>query len=393
MSWRLMAVVTALVLSAGLALSGCGSSKSTTSSSRTATATASSGSGSKSSTSTNTAPAPRPPAGPYQPSKGGAPDPYRSRQYGLDEIRLPAAWKKSAGQSVVIGIVDSGVDLQHPDLKSRLVPGHDFVNTGGNAEDKNGHGTHVAGIAAGATDNGIGISGGAPDAKIMPIRVLDDKGQGSTSAISNGIEWAAKHGAKVINLSLGESGLAGLLLRGGSLNSAISKASRDGAVVVAAAGNDGTSSKPYRTSTPVLIVGAVDQNGQPARFSNFGAEDAVTAPGVQIFSTLPTYSTEQSDQHGTNYGYLDGTSMAAPYVSAVAALLIAQGRTPQEVINAIEATAKNPNHLTKLGLGIVDAEAAVNSPKNIKPPALASSSGSASTSSTTSASRPKKKRR
>jgi subtilisin family serine protease len=126
----------------------------------------------------------------------------------------------------------------------------------------------------------------------------------------------------------------------------------------------------------VLIVGAVDDNGQPAKFSNVGATDAVTAPGVQIDSTLPTYSTEQSDEHGRDYGYLDGTSMAAPYVSALAALLVAQGRTPQQVINAVEATAKNPNHVQKLGLGIVDSEAAITSPHDIKP--KTSSGGSSS---------------
>jgi serine protease len=364
-----MSLLVAAVASAVLALSGCGSSTSPAPAGTSSTPATTTASGSK----TSPARSVKPPAAPYTPPAGAAPDPYRSLQYGIDEIKLPGAWKKSAGQTVVIAIVDSGVDLQHPDLKSRLVPGHDFVTPGGNAEDKNGHGTHVSGIAAAATENGIGISGSAPDAKIMPVRVLDQNGQGSTSNINAGIEWAADHGAKVINLSLGESGLAGRLLRGGSLNSAIAHAVRKGAVVVAAAGNDGGASKPYRATTPVLIVGAVDSNGQPAKFSNFGAEDAVTAPGVQVFSTLPTYSTEQSDMHGLGYGYLDGTSMAAPFVSAVAALLVAQGRTPQEVINAIEATAKNPNHLVKLGLGIVDAQAAVNAPFDIRPPTASSS--------------------
>jgi subtilisin family serine protease len=380
MSIRATSAVAATIVSAAFALGGCGSSTPTTASSTASSSSVPTQTGSKPKKSTT----PQPAAAPYQPPKGAAPDPYRSRQYGLDEIHLPQAWKKSAGQGVVIAIVDSGVDLQHPDLKSRLVPGHDFVTSGGNAEDKNGHGTHVAGIAAAATENGVGISGGAPDAKIMPVRVLDQNGQGSTSNINAGIEWAADHGAKVINLSLGESGLAGRLLRGGSLNSAIAHAVRKGAVVVAAAGNDGGANKPYRATTPVLIVGAVDSNGQPAKFSNFGAEDAVTAPGVQVFSTLPTYSTEQSDMHGKGYGYLDGTSMAAPFVSAVAALLVAQGRTPQQVINAIEATAQNPNHLTRLGLGIANAQAAVDSPFDIRPPTPSTNGGSTSPPASTS---------
>jgi subtilisin family serine protease len=380
----------AVLGSLALGLSGCGSSSSSdtgSTSSSTPGTQASSGGGS---TTKQPASSSKPPAGPYSPPKGAKPDPLRSRQYGLDEIGLPAAWKKSGGQGVTIAIVDSGVDLSHPDLTSRLGAGHDFVGNDSTPKDENGHGTHVAGIAAAATENGVGVSGGAPDAKIMPVRVLDSKGSGSQANIGKGIQWAADHGAKVINLSLGESGLAGKLLRGGELNEDIEHAVQRGAVVVAAAGNDGTASKPYRSTTPVLIVGAVDSNRQPAKFSNFGATDAVTAPGVQIDSTLPEYSTEQSDAHGKGYGYLDGTSMAAPYVSAVAALLVAQGRTPQQVIDAIEATAKNPNHVQKLGLGIVDAAAAVASPKDVKPK---SSSGSSQPATTTPAKKQPKRQR
>jgi subtilisin family serine protease len=375
MTVRLAPLLAALALAPGLA--ACGSSSSQSADAGTTTTSTSDGGGGSTKTgSTAKSPAAaKPQAGPYKP-KDPKGDPLRSRQYGLDEISLPQAWKTSAAQGVTIAIVDSGVDLDHPDLKSRLVAGHDFVDNDSTPKDENGHGTHVAGIAAAATDNGVGIAGGAPDAKLMPVRVLGKDGSGSQENIGKGIQWAADHGAKVINLSLGESGLAGELLRGGQLNGDIEHAVRKGAVVVAAAGNDGSASKPYRTSTPVVIVGAVDDNGQPAKFSNFGATDAVTAPGVQIDSTLPTYSTEESDQHGKGYGYLDGTSMASPFVAAVAALLVAQGRTPQETINAIEATAKNPDHVQKLGLGIVDAAAAVAAAKDIKPK---SSSGGTTT--------------
>jgi type VII secretion-associated serine protease mycosin len=382
----LPALVLAMTACGGGSDSGSNSTPPTTKSAATTT-----GTGAKT---TSPKPAAKKAAGgPYAPPKGAVPDPYRSRQYAIDDLNLPAAWKTSAGQGVTIAIVDSGVDLSHPDLKGRLVPGHDFVGNDSTPKDENGHGTHVAGIAAAATDNGVGISGGAPDAKLMPVRVLDSKGSGSQTNIGKGIAWAADHGARVINLSLGESGLAGQLLRGGQLNSDIEHAVRKGAVVVAAAGNDGTASKPYRATTPVLIVGAVDENGQPARFSNFGASDAVTAPGVQIYSTLPNYSTEQSDQHGQGYGYLDGTSMAAPYVSAVAALLVAQGRTPQQVIDAIQATARNPQHVAKLGLGIVDAHAAVTSAHDVKPKTTSPSTTPKTGTTTKPAATPRRKKR
>ncbi|MFI8996795.1 S8 family serine peptidase [Streptomyces sp. NPDC053542] len=287
------------------------------------------------------------------------PDPERGQQWALDALKLPAAWQTARGDDTVIAVVDTGVDLDHPDLKSRLVSGTDVVDGDGDPMDHNGHGTHVAGIAAAATDNGVGIAGGAPGAKIMPVRVLTAAGSGAKEDIIRGVVWAAEHGADVINLSLGESGLMAKLLRGGTLNRAITTAHDEGAVVVAAAGNEGAETQPYRLSTPVLVVGASDQHGKPASFSNFGAQGAVSAPGVAILSTLPTYTTPLTRDNTSGYGELDGTSMATPYVSAVAALLHQQGRTPDQIIADVKETARNPDQLSKLGLGIVDAQAAV----------------------------------
>ncbi|CAM5312029.1 hypothetical protein GCM10010329_59600 [Streptomyces spiroverticillatus] len=291
------------------------------------------------------------------------PDPMRGKQWALDDIKLLDAWKTTKGDDTVIAVVDTGADLKHPDLKGRFVDGHDFVDNDDDPTDENGHGTHVSGIAAAATDNGIGIAGGAPGAKIMPVRVLGADGSGTNANITKGILWAADHGADVINLSLGESGLMARLLKGGVLNPAIAAAHKKGAVVVAAAGNDGTVLQPYKPQTPVLVVGASGPADKPADFSNFGAQDAVSAPGVKILSTLPTYETQETKKNTSGYGTLDGTSMAAPYVSAVAALLHHQGRTPDQIMTAIRSTARNPQKLPKLGLGIVDASAAVSSPK------------------------------
>jgi subtilisin family serine protease len=289
-------------------------------------------------------------------------DSLRDQQWALDAMNLPDAWKKSTGESTVIAVVDTGIDAGHPEFEGRLVEGHDFVDDDDDPRDENGHGTHVAGITAAATDNETGIAGGAPGAKIMPVRVLDAAGTGGKDDIAEGIIWAAEHGADVINLSLGETGLLARLMKGGVLNPAIDFAHNKGAVVVVAAGNEGTMWRPYRPTTPALVVGASDRQGDPAEFSNFGAEQAVSAPGVGILSTLPTYKTELTKSDTSGYGMLDGTSMAAPYVSAVAALLHQQGRTPDGIMQAIRDTARNPEDEARLGLGVVDADAALDEP-------------------------------
>ncbi|MFD8210000.1 S8 family serine peptidase [Streptomyces sp. NPDC059695] len=267
------------------------------------------------------------------------PDPLRGQQWGLDALKLPDAWTTTRGEETVIAVVDTGVDLDHPDLKDRLVAGHDFVDGDDRPDDTNGHGTHVSGIAAAHTDNGVGGAGGAPGTRIMPVRVLGPDGSGSDADITKGIVWAADHGAHVINLSLGESGLMARLLKGGVLNQAITYATSKGAVVVAAAGNDSTALQPYEVDTPVLVVNAADRDGKPASFTNYGARNAVSAPGVDILSTLPTYRTKESLTNTSGYGKLSGTSMASPYVSAVAALLHHQGLAPEAIMQTIRDTA------------------------------------------------------
>ncbi|MFJ3904366.1 S8 family peptidase [Streptomyces sp. NPDC090025] len=293
-------------------------------------------------------------------------DPMRGQQWALDALKLPTAWDTSKGDDTIIAVVDTGIDLDHPDLKGRLVAGHDFVDNDDQPKDLNGHGTHVAGIAAAHTDNGIGVAGGAPGAKIMPVRVLGADGSGTNENITKGIVWAAQHGADVINLSLGESGLMARLLKGGVLNQAIATANSKGAVVVAAAGNDSTLLQPYKIDTPVLVVNAAGENGAPASFTNFGAQNAVAAPGVNILSTLPTYTTKETLKDTSGYGTLSGTSMASPYVSAVAALLHQQGLNPAQIMKTIQDTASNPQQQAKLGLGNVDAAAAVKAAKDLK---------------------------
>jgi subtilisin family serine protease len=257
-------------------------------------------------------------------------DSYRSDQWGLDTLGIPEASGYSTGCGATIAIVDSGVDVHHPDLRDHIVQGIDLVDNDDNPMDENGHGTHVAGIAAAVADNGRGIAGAAPCADIMPVRALGADGAGDENVIADGIRWAANHGADVINLSLGEEGFVGRLRKGGALNDAIVDATEAGAVVVAAAGNDGTAHfLSYRPDVDVVLVGAIDDNEEPADFSTFGDPRMLAAPGVHILSTVPEYPTELFKEGSHGYAYLDGTSMASPYVSGVAALLVAQGHSPR----------------------------------------------------------------
>jgi len=293
-------------------------------------------------------------------------DPRLGEQWGIDALHLPDAWDTATGDGIVIAIVDTGIDIDHPDLRKRIVDGYDFVDNDDTPRDDNGHGTHVAGIAAAAGNNGRGITGAAPDALIMPVRVLDTDGTGNERTIARGITWAAEHGADVINLSLGEVGFASRVIKGGPLNRAIRQAAGLGSLVVAASGNEGAAGRQFRIAVPVVLVGAIDDTGAAAEFSNFGDQRAVVAPGVDILSTAPTYPTTVWPDGTDGYEMLEGTSMAAPFVSGVAALLLSQGRSPADAAAALFDTAVNTDGDPHLGSGLVDASAAVSAPINTR---------------------------
>jgi thermitase len=247
----------------------------------------------------------------------------------------------------VLAIVDSGVDIDHPDLKAKMVKGYNATGISGlfglgSPKDDNGHGTHCAGIAAAITNNGVGISGMAPNVKIMPVRVLAGPGSGSLMSVAKGIVWAANNGADVISLSLGGAGTMK------SLEDAIAHALKKNSVVVAAMGNSGHTGNPisYPAAYPgTIAVGASDAEDNIAVFSSFNKYCTVAAPGVKIFATTPTYDvwlTKNSKGAITkNYSYMSGTSMATPLVAGLAALIRSKHKdlAPAKVKEILEKSA------------------------------------------------------
>ena len=324
----------------------------------------------------------------------GTGDPLSGDQWGLDQVRAPAAWSVTTGAGAVIAVVDSGVDLDHPDLDGKLLNGTTFLDCGdrgcGNGDWESGpaerkdsrstHGTHVAGIAAAETGNGVGIAGVAPDAKILPVKVLDEQG-GGFDDIALGIRWSADQGADVINLSLGAiPGVQALTFTGliSEVQEAVTYARERGALVVAAAGND---FQVPLCGTPAfdagaLCVTATDKREAPAAYSNMGVNQqlqSVAGPGgsllplcrEDVVSTVPVGTGRSSScGYGTDYDEYAGTSMAAPHVAGVAALLAAQGLDDDAVLQRLLTTSRQPVtgargvFTPSYGFGIVDAVAA-----------------------------------
>lgn len=253
-------------------------------------------------------------------------DRYYGQQWALSRIEAPAAWDiTTATQDITIAILDSGVDLRHPDLTARLLPGINLLDADPNAvasdcaphsdvQDDFGHGTHVAGIAAASTDNAIGIAGVAFRARILPVKVLDCHGNGSDAQLIAGIDWAIAHGARLINLSIGGPG------RSDVLDAAVQRAWDAGVMIVAAAGNSATTEPFYPAASPrAVAVTATDSNDRLASFANRGSYIALAAPGTSILSTYPT---DRSDWHlEPGYQFKSGTSMASPIIAGVAALV------------------------------------------------------------------------
>ena len=254
-------------------------------------------------------------------------DPGYASQWHLPRISAPGAWDISKGSSSVsIAVIDSGVDPTHPDLAAKLTPGYNFLGGNTDTHDVYGHGTAVAGTAAALTDDGIGVAALAWNNSIMPLVVLNSSNVATYADMASAINYAADHGAKVINLSLGGTSSSS------TLQNAVNYAWSKGAVIVAAAGNNSSSANFYPASlVNVMAVSATDGNDNLASFSNFGSWIAVAAPGTTIYTT----------NNGGGYGTWQGTSFSAPQVSALAALIFSRNGTlsNQQVVDLIKSNA------------------------------------------------------
>lgn len=338
-------------------------------------------------------------------------DPMQSKQWGLSMVRAASTWVDATGEGIVIAIVDSGVDKDHPELKDKLVGGVAFADCPAGTrpcadfDDNNGHGTHVAGIAAAPLD-GVGVAGVAPNAKIMPIKVLDKEGSASDEDTADGIRWAVDHGADVINMSLG--GLPGVTTAydffGLSVEvaDAMQYALDHNVLVVYAAGNESAplcDEYSLAVADDALCVGSVDKRKMHSAFSNIGLGVDVVAPGGSgtdiLFceddaeTILSTWALNHDDICPDVMGYesISGTSMSAPFVTGVAALLAEAGYRGVAAANRIKNTAADlglPGADDVYGSGLVDARAAVPRAIVMQTTTTSSTTTSSTSTSTTS---------
>jgi serine protease len=283
-------------------------------------------------------------------------DPEYSKQWNLRSINVEAAWDETKGSGVTVAVIDTGISPV-PDLKdTKFVKGYDFVNDRIEAYDDAGHGTHVAGTIAQSTNNGYGVAGVAYEASLMPLKVLAASGGGTVADIAEAIRYAADNGADVINMSLGGSGESKLM------QEAIDYAHQKGVFLVAAAGNSSQNSASYPARYPHVIgVAALDSVGVKAPYSNFGAGVDISAPGGSEAGKILQETIDPETNEPVFVGY-QGTSMAAPHVAGVAALVKATGvKEPDEVLSVLKQSARviKEDPLNHFGAGHLDASAAV----------------------------------
>lgn len=255
-------------------------------------------------------------------------DTYFNKQWHHKNINTVEAWNATKGKDVIVAVIDSGIDYEHPDLKGNII-GYistvtdDAGNKVGDGRDDNGHGTHCAGIIAATANNGIGVSGVAPEAKLYSVKALNAAGSGKTSDIIRGLESVINRGdVDIVSMSLGGIGWDSLYQK------TVDKAVNSGIVVIAAAGNEATDQKSYPAAyNNVISVAASDENDKLTGFSNYGKWVDIAAPGYNILSTLPTnfqlsHETTGVVYEAAGYGYMSGTSMACPTVAGTVALML-----------------------------------------------------------------------
>ncbi len=281
-------------------------------------------------------------------------DPMTTGQYSLDRMRVRDAWSLSRGGSGVVAVLDTGVQADHPDLSGRVLAGRDFVNNDSNAADDNGHGTWVAGIIAAKPNDGYGIAGISWSDKILPVKIMNSSGTGSTSALVSGIVWAADNGATVINMSVGGFPYSQ------AVQDAATYAWNKGAVLVGAAGNNNREERFYPASmNHVISVSATQPQDEFSHWSSHGPAVDVSAPGSSVLTTNCTASTCPHPDWGS-HTYISGTSFATPNVAGVVALIRAKNPTwtPQQVVDRLYATVDDLGYAgfdNRYGRGRVNA--------------------------------------
>jgi hypothetical protein len=281
-----------------------------------------------------------------EPVETTANDPYFGNAWHLNTMNAPAAWDQSKGDGIVVAVLDSGVDPNHPDLQGQLVPGWNLYDGNNDTSDVYGHGTKVAGVIAAASNNGIGVTSLAWNTRIMPVRVSQTNGSAYTSTIASGLTWAADHGARVANISYSISGQATVI-------SAAQYLRGKGGLVCSSAGNDGSNLATAPTDA-IMTVSATDSGDNLASWSSYGDVIDVAAPGAGIWTTV----------NGGGYGQVSGTSFSSPATAAVAALVMSRNPSlsPAQVENIIESSSLDlgtPGKDVYFGYGRVDAGAAV----------------------------------
>lgn len=253
-------------------------------------------------------------------------------------VQVERAWELASGAGVTVAILDTGVEKDHPDLKDRMVPGWDAVNGDDDPFDDHSHGTSCAGIVAATPNNAIGTAGIAPNARIMPIKVLNKRGVGPLEWAAAGIVWAADHGARVVSMSFGEDEPSQVL------QDAVDYARAKGVLCIASMGNDGEerSHWPARCEN-VLAVGATYDDDRPALFTTEGSWVAISAPGTRVHTTSPTYEIVDPmfGKRDKDYTWFSGTSASSPVVAAVAALVLERepGLTEAQLRARLRATS------------------------------------------------------
>ncbi|MEK7571038.1 MAG: S8 family peptidase [Patescibacteria group bacterium] len=252
------------------------------------------------------------------------------------DVQITAAWDVSQGEGIKIAVLDTGIDLTHPDIASQVIAQKNFITN--TVDDKYGHGTHVAGVIAAKTNNERGIAGACPRCQLLIAKTVGDDGMSDTAVVAEGIIWAVDNGAHIINISLGGNDFTQVQ------SDAVAYAWEKGSLVVAAVGNQGNTTKFYPGAlTNVMSVAATNNLDQKAIFSNHGSWVQISAPGENSYSTFPTHAFGMQNVLSlqTNYDYLSGTSMAAPLVSGIAALVwdSAYGGSNTHVVQRLYATA------------------------------------------------------